>query len=98
MAKNGDDDIRQAKTMDGNPESMHQLGAFEPREAKKLLPLLEAKGIRFEVEMDHSALARPNRALQLYFGMYPEGSKLVIFVPESEVGKAMATIKELFPI
>ena len=84
--------------MDDTSEMLHQLGAFEPHEAKKVLPLLEATGIRFEVEADHTALAQPNRALQLYFGLYPEGSKLAIFVPESQVEKAMAAIKDLFPI
>ena len=84
--------------MDDSSEMLHQLGAFEPHEAKKILPLLEAMGVRFEVEVDHSALAQPNRAVLLYFGMYPEGSKLAVFVPEAEVEKAMAAIRDLFPV
>ncbi len=84
--------------MSDDPELMHQLGAFEPHEAKKVLPRLAAAGIRFEVEADNSALARPTRVLELYFGVYPEGSKLAVFVPESQLEKAMATIKDLFPV
>lgn len=84
--------------MDENSEMLHQLGSFEPHEAKKVLPRLEAAGIRFEIEADNSALAQPNRALQLYFGMYPEGSKLAVFVPESQVEPAMAAIKDMFPV
>lgn len=84
--------------MDDTSEMLHQVGSFEPHEAKKILPKLEATGIRFEIEADHSALAQPNRTLQLYFGMNPEGSKLAVFVPESQIDQAMAVIKDLFPV
>lgn len=84
--------------MDDPSELMHQLGAFEVHEAKKVLPRLETAGVRFEIETDNSALARPNRALELSFGIYPEGSKLAVFVPESQIEKAMAAIKDLFPV
>lgn len=79
-------------------EMLHQVGAFEPSEAKRLLPLFEAEQIPFEVESDHSALAKPGRWLQQYFGMYPEGSKLVVFVPESFVPRAEAIVRRLFPV
>jgi hypothetical protein len=84
--------------MPDEPEILHQLGTFEPHEATRLLSRLEADGIRFELERDDSALAQPNRALQLYLGMYPEGSKLVVFVPASHLEKALAVVKELFPV
>lgn len=84
--------------MDDTHELMHQVGTFDPLEAKKVLPLLEANGIRFELEADDSALTRPDRGLQLYLGMYPEGSKLLVFVPESQVEKALAAIHTLFPV
>jgi hypothetical protein len=79
-------------------EMLHQLGAFEPLEAKKVLPLLESHQIPFEVESDHSALGAPNRALQLYFGMYPEGSKLAVFVRESDLPKALQLLETIFPV
>jgi len=82
--------------MPDEPEMLYQLGAFEPHEATRLLPRLEADGIRFELERDDSALSQPNHALQLYLGMYPEGSKLVVYVPETQLEKAQAVIKELF--
>ena len=84
--------------MEESPEMLHQLGAFEVSEAKKLLPLLEAEGILFEVEVDDSALHAPNRALQFYFGMYPDGSKLAVFVRESDLPKAMKVIEPLFSV
>ena len=84
--------------MDDTSEMLHQVGSFEPREAKKVLPLLEAAGIRFEIEADHSALTQPNRTLELYFGMYPAGSKLAVFVPESQIDRAMTVINDLFPV
>jgi len=79
-------------------EMLHQVGSFDPSEAKRLLAAFEAKGIPFEVESDHSALAKPGRWLEQYLGMYPEGSKLVVFVPESSLPKAEAIFRELFPI
>lgn len=84
--------------MDDSPEMLHQLGAFEPHEAKKVLPLLEAHKIPFEVEADHSALGQTNRAVQLYFGMYPEGSKLAVFVREADLPEALKVLEELFPV
>jgi hypothetical protein len=84
--------------MPDESEMLHQLGTFEPHEATKLLPRLEAEGIRFELERDDSALAEPTRTLQLYLGMYPEGSKLAVFVPESLLEKAQAALTDLFPV
>ena len=84
--------------MNDPSELLHQLGSFEPLEAKKVLPLLESQQIPFEVEGDHSALFQPNRTLQLYFGMYPEGSKLAVFVRESDLPKARGLLATLFPV
>jgi hypothetical protein len=84
--------------MPDEPEMMHQLGAFEPHEAKKVLPRLEAEGIRFELEVDNTEMMKPTHAAQLYLGIYPEGSKLLVFVPESQLEKAQAALKDLFPV
>lgn len=84
--------------MDDTHELMHQVGTFEPFDAKRVLPLLEANGIRFELEMDHSALQRPGRGVDLYLGTYPEGSKLMVFVPESQVATATTLILSLYPV
>ena len=84
--------------MDDSPERLHELGAFEPMDAMKVLPLLEAQNIPFDVEADHSALGRPNRTLQLYFGMSPEGSKLTVFVREADLPRAGKIVEHLFPI
>jgi hypothetical protein len=84
--------------MSDSSEMLHQLGAFEPMEARKILPLLESHQIPFEVEGDHSALGHPNRALLLYFGMSPEGSKLAVFVREQDLPKAIELVGQLFPI
>ena len=53
--------------MDDTSEMLHQLGAFEPHEAKKVLPLLEATGIRFEVEADHTALTAAESRIAALF-------------------------------
>ncbi|HSY54279.1 MAG TPA: hypothetical protein VK785_07520 [Opitutaceae bacterium] len=88
-------------SIDGPPgdssEMLHQLGSFEPMEAKRLLPALEMHGIPFEIETDNSALAHPNRWMGLAFGLYPDGSKIVVFVPESEMARALDVLHGLFP-
>lgn len=79
-------------------EMLHQIGDFEPWEARQVLAALETEAIPFEVEADHSALRRPGRWIEQYFGMYPEGSKLVVFVPESAVPAATAIVRRFFPV
>lgn len=82
----------------GTQELMHQVGSFEPRDLKRVLPLFEANGIQFELETDDSELKRPGRWMDLSFGMYPEGSKLMVFVPESQLAAANTLVLSLFPI
>jgi hypothetical protein len=84
--------------MEQPEESMQQIGAFEPSDAKRVLALLEAQQIPFEIEADNSALADPNRAIQLLCGLYPEGAKMIIFVPESRLPDAEAVLNRLFPV
>ena len=84
--------------MDSPQPDIIQLGAFEPNEAKRLLPLLESDGIPFEVEADHSALLAPGRTAALYLGTYPEGSKLAVFVREEDLPAALDRVKSLFPL
>lgn len=80
------------------PEILHQLGAFEPMEAKRILPLLESNGIAFEVEADDSALHEPNRHVQLLYGNLPIGSRLAVFVHESDLPTAREIVTKLFPV
>jgi len=84
--------------MEPSEESMQQIGAFDPSDAKRAIALLEAHQIPFEIDADHSALADPNRTIQLLCGMYPEGSKIVLFVPESKVSNAQVALETLFPV
>ncbi len=72
-----------------------EVGAFEPAEAKHLLPLLEAAGIPFEIETDNSALLRPGRTSAMVLGMYPDGSKIVVFVPASALDQAMEIAEKI---
>jgi hypothetical protein len=81
--------------MEKSSELLHQVGSFEPNVAKKLLPLMEAHQIGFEVEPDNSALYRPERTTQMIFGMYPDGSKLAIFVREADLPKAKALAEQV---
>jgi hypothetical protein len=89
--------VRQNK-MSPPEEMMHEVGAFDPLDAKKILAALEAAGTRFEVESDHSELTRPGRTFQLAVGMSPPGSKLRIFVPESSLSEVQTLVAELFPL
>ncbi len=76
---------------------MQQLGTFEPPEAMKVLPLLEAGGIPFEIEMEPGLLARTSGALQAYLGIDPDAAKLAVFVPASQLAQAMAAVKAWLP-
>lgn len=75
-----------------------QVGSFEPMEAKRVIPLFEQHQVPFEMEADHSRLQAPFRFLQLEFGLYPEGSKLLLFVPEKEEARAQQLLATLFPV
>jgi hypothetical protein len=77
-------------------ENLVQVGAFDPFEAKQVIALLEANAIPFEVETDHAALLEPARGVQLYFGMYPEGSRIIIFVPEHQEPAATEVLSDFF--
>jgi len=77
---------------------MQVIGAFEPREAKRVITLLDEGHIPFELQEDNSALANPNRGIALSLGMYPEGSRIVIMVPESEADRASEILMKLYPV
>ena len=76
---------------------LHQLGAFSPEEASQLVPLLEAEKIPFEVETDESALSGSNDFPGLLFGVNPESSKILLFVPEPDLVRAQAVVGRVFP-
>jgi hypothetical protein len=73
------------------------LGAFEPSDAKRLLRLLEEHQVPFEVEADHSALMQPGRAVGLYLGMNPTGSRLNIYIPKDHLPYARKLLRWLYP-
>jgi hypothetical protein len=83
---------------DASPSPDHLLGKFEPSDAKRILEEFERQLIRFEVAADHSELLRPGRTQDLFFGMYPEGSKLAIYVDADASAKADAIVQQLFPV
>jgi hypothetical protein len=85
-------------TNDEDEGMIVQVGAFEPSDAKRVLAELEKEGVPFEVEADHSALYRIDRCIDLYLATYPEGSKLLIFVPEENSEQAKQIIsRSIFP-
>jgi hypothetical protein len=81
--------------MPDEADPLLEMGAFEPADAKHLLPQLEAAGIPFEIETDNSALLRPGRTVAMVLGMYPEGSKIVVSVPASVLDRANAIAAKL---
>jgi hypothetical protein len=74
---------------------LHQLGAFDPAEATRLVDLLEKDGIDFEIETDQSALSGSNDFSGLQFGVNPEGAKILLFVPEPDLARAQALLLRL---
>jgi hypothetical protein len=74
---------------------LHQLGAFDPAEATRLVELLEQRGIAYEIETDQSALSGSNDFSGLQFGVNPEGAKILIFVPEASLPAAQELLRSL---
>ena len=77
---------------------MQPIGSFEPSYAKRVIELLEEKQIPFQVEVDDSRLLDPTRSAQLAFGMYPDGSRVVLSVTESRLTEAMEMLKNISPV
>lgn len=74
---------------------LHQLGAFDPSEATRLVDLLEKHGVTFEIETDQSAFSGSNDFSGLQFGVNPEGAKILLFVPEPELPRAQELLRRL---
>jgi hypothetical protein len=74
---------------------LHQLGAFDPAEATRLVALLEQHQVTFEIETDQSALSGSNDFSGLQFGLNPEGAKILIFIPEPELARAQELLRRL---
>ena len=83
--------------MDTPKNATRLLGEFEPADAKRILEKFEEVGVVFEIAADHSELQRPGRTANLIFGMYPEGSKVAIFVIEDHFERANDALRGLFP-
>ncbi len=79
-------------------EMLHEVGAFEPHDAKKILDAFEARGVPFEIEADNRDLLSEGRDFQQQMGMCPPGSRLIIFVREAHLAQAQAIIAEMFPV
>lgn len=73
------------------------LGKFEPADSKRLLEALEARGIAFEIAADHSELLRPGRTVEMILGTFPDGSKMAVFVKESDLAAAQNVMRQVFP-
>ena len=74
---------------------LHQLGAFDPEEATRLAELLDQHGVTYEIETDQSALTGSNDFPGLQFGVNPESTKILVFVPEPELAKAQELLGHL---
>ncbi len=79
------------------PNDMITLGAFEPREAKSIIRLLEDHKISFEVGIDDSLLKRLNRGVELQLGQYPDGSKTLLYIHKDDSHEASKIIEVIFP-
>lgn len=73
------------------------LGDFDPPDARRLLRLLEEHEVPFEIEADHSALMQPGRAVSLYLGMGPTGSRMNVHVPVEHLPHSRKLLRYLFP-
>ncbi|MDF9834351.1 hypothetical protein M2103_002597 [Ereboglobus sp. PH5-5] len=83
--------------MNESSEMLHELGAFDLQEAKRLFPLLESSGIYFETHINDGELLAPERTLQLIYGMNPDPMRTTVFVKEGDIPKALELAMNLFP-
>ncbi|MSU24386.1 MAG: hypothetical protein EXS32_11255 [Opitutus sp.] len=83
--------------MSDEKQLLHELGAFDPMQAKRLLPLLEQSGIPFEVETDDVQLDQPNSFPALQFGLTSDGAKLLVFVSADHLSRAADVARQAFP-
>lgn len=74
---------------------LHQLGAFDPDEATRLVELLDKHGVPCEIETDQSALTGSNDFSGLQFGVNPESAKILIFVSEAALAQAQTLLGQL---
>lgn len=75
--------------MADEPPLMHQLGAFDPEVAFRLLPMLEQHGIAFELEDDPPGLGGSEALPGLQFGVNPTAAEVLVFVAERDLPKAL---------
>lgn len=83
--------------MPDEKELLHELGAFDPEQATRLLPLLERSGIPFEVETDDVQLDRPPSFPVLQLGMTTDSAKLLVFVTAGNLARAADVARKAFP-
>lgn len=81
--------------MSNDEPLLHQLGAFDPAEATRLVELLEKHDVAYEIETDQSALTGSNDFSGLQFGVNPEGAKILLFVPEPDLARAQDLLRTL---
>ncbi len=81
--------------MSNDDPLLHQLGAFDPAEATRLVELLEKHGVVYEIETDRSALTGSNDFSGLQFGVNPEGAKILLFVPAPDLARAQDLLRTL---
>lgn len=81
--------------MSNDEPLLHQLGAFDPAEATRLVELLEQHDVAYEIETDQSALTGSNDFSGLQFGVNPEGAKILLFVPEPDLARAQELLRTL---
>jgi len=84
--------------MSSSDEMMHEIGGFETSDVQRVLEALDVAGIPFEIEGDHTQLLGSSRTFQMAMGMYPPGSRILVFVPESRLQDAQTIVAGLFPI
>jgi hypothetical protein len=81
--------------MSNDEPLLHQLGAFDPAEATRLVELLDQHNVPCEIETDQSALTGSNDFSGLQFGVNPEGAKILLFVAEADLARAQELLRTL---
>lgn len=86
------------KGSDPRQEDFVYVGSFEPREARRVLMLLEGEKIDFKIEVDDSPLKEMNPAQAGSGGAFGGGSLVKIHLQPDRIDDFNIILQSLYPV
>jgi hypothetical protein len=75
-----------------------EVGALQAFEARQILPRLEQQGIRFQIEIDHSAIHQMTPVQASFGGTWGNGAVVRLFVHEDDGVHAGKILREFLKV